>query len=172
MLFRSHYLWETRHGDDDVNMISNLPESFRLDFAYHLNKGVLEKVPILIDAEEAIIKELALKLSPHAFIPGDIICSEGEKGYKMYFIQQGKVEVIQKEQGRIATLSSGDFFGEISLLMDTKRNATVRALDYCDLYSLDQKSFNQVVSHYPQFEKKIKELVNERLADQKIDEAS
>ena len=79
-----HYLWETRHGDDDIDKISNLPESIRLDFAYHLNKDVLEKVPVLMDAEEAIIKELTLKLSPHVFVLGDTVFSEGEKGYKMY----------------------------------------------------------------------------------------
>ncbi|HIA35848.1 MAG TPA: cyclic nucleotide-binding domain-containing protein [Flavobacteriales bacterium] len=147
------YLWETRHGDDDVNMISNLPESFRLDFAYHLNKGVLEKVPVLKDADETIIQDLALRLHPHVFVHGDTIFSEGEKGHKMYFIQQGTVEILQKEHGRVAILSNGDFFGEISLLLDTNRNATVRALDYCDLYSLDKKSFDGVVSQYPEFEK-------------------
>ncbi len=159
------YLWETRHGDDDVNMISNLPESFRLDFAFHLNKGVLEKVPILKDADETIIQDLALRLHPHIFVHGDTIFSEGEIGQKMYFIQQGTIEVLQKGQGRVAILGNGDFFGEISLLLDTKRNATIRAIDYCDLYSLDKESFDGVVSKYPEFEKKIKEMANERMGD-------
>jgi voltage-gated potassium channel len=167
-----HYLWETRHGDDDVDMIGNLPESFRMDFAFHLNKGILEKVPMLSDANEYIIKELALKLTAHVFVPSDVIFSEGDKGNKMYFINQGTVEVSQKDQGTITTLSDGDFFGEISLLKDTKRNATISAVDYCDLYSLDKKSFNEVVSHFPEFEKKIKAMVTERLADPKTKNAS
>ncbi|MEO5583214.1 MAG: cyclic nucleotide-binding domain-containing protein, partial [Saprospiraceae bacterium] len=60
-------------------------------------------------------------------------------------------------------IGEGDFFGEISLILRHPRNATIRAIEYCDLYSLDKESFDRVVSHYPEFEKDIQEMARERM---------
>lgn len=57
-----------------------------------------------------------------------------------------------------ATLTEGQFFGEIAVLLSPERTATIRAIDYCDLYKLDQTTFSHVIEKYPGFEKTIRKL--------------
>jgi CRP-like cAMP-binding protein len=60
-------------------------------------------------------------------------------------------------------LHEGDFFGEIALLMKQPRNASIRAVGYCDLYSLSKESFDKVVSNYPDFERSLEGMAHERM---------
>ncbi len=82
----------------------------------------------------------------------------------MYFINKGSAEVVSQDGKQVyAVLKEGDFFGEIALLLKQPRNATIRAYDYCDLYSLDKESFDDVISNYPAFEKHINKMAQERM---------
>lgn len=159
-----NYLWESREGYDDSAVLEELPESFKLEFALLLNKGILEKVPMFKGADPNLIKEIVLFIKPCVYTPGDNICTYGEIGNKMYFINKGTVEVVSEDGSKVyATLKDGDFFGELALLLMQPRNATIRAVDYCDLYSLDKESFDTAIHHYPEFEKYIKEMAAERM---------
>jgi len=159
-----NYLWETRRGYNDATILSELPESFQFEFAMLLNKTIIEKVPLFKGADPNLVREVIFKLKPCIFIPGDEICAFGEIGDKMYFINKGTVEVVSEDGKQVyALLKEGDFFGEIALLLKQPRNATIRSVDYCDLYSLEKDSFDQVISNYPAFEKNIKNLAHERM---------
>lgn len=159
-----NYLWETRRGYNDMTILSELPESFRFEFAMLLNKSIIEKVPLFKGAEPSLLRELIFKLKPCIYIPGDTICAYGEIGDKMYFINKGHAEVVSQDgKETYAMLHEGDFFGEIALLLKQPRNANIRAIDYCDLYSLDKESFESVVGNYPAFEQHIKNMVHERM---------
>lgn len=158
------YLWDSRKGYDDSAILSELPESFKYEFAMLLNKSILEKVPLFKGADPNLIKEIVLCLKPCIYTPGDAICTFGEIGDNMFFINKGTVQVLsQNEQQVYAALKDGDFFGEIALLLKQPRNATIRATDYCDLYSLDKDLFDKAISNYPDFEKNIKVMAQERL---------
>jgi hypothetical protein len=158
-----NYLWETRKGYNDETILSELPESFKFEFAMLLNRSIIEKVPLFKGADPILVREVIFKLKPCIYIPGDTICAYGEIGDKMYFINKGTVEVVSQDGKQIyATLKEGDFFGEIALLLKQPRNATIRAVDFCDLYSLDKDSFDAVLSNYPAFEKHIKTMAHDR----------
>ena len=104
-----------------------------------------------------------LNLRPVVFSPGDRIIRAGELGFEMYFISQGSVDVLSADEKAVyASLTAGQFFGEIALLLSKPRNATVRAREYCDLYRLDKESFDRVVGHYPAFADTIRELAAKR----------
>ena len=62
----------------------------------------------------------------------------------------------------IRTLSDGDFFGELALLHEQPRTATVRAVGYCDLYSLGREAFRRTISRYPDFVAHIERISRER----------
>ncbi len=159
-----NYLWESRQGYDDATIFSELPESFKTEFAMHLNKGILRKVPMFKGADHSMLREIAICLKPCIYTPGDPICTFGEVGDKMYFINKGFVEVVSKDGKEVyATLKDGDFFGEIALLLKQPRNATIRSVEYCDLYSLSKESFDLVISNYPHFEKDIQLMAQERM---------
>jgi len=158
------YMWESRRGYDENLLLKDLPSALQKELAMHIHAEVLEKIPIFRGAEDGFIKEIVMKLVPAMFTPGDIIFREGEIGHNMYFISKGSVEIIHEHTGKVfATIKQGGYFGEIALLMDSPRSATVRAVDYCDLYTLDKDSFQVVLMHFPQFAKQVQQMAKNRI---------
>lgn len=115
---------------------------------------------------------------------GDIIIKEGTIGTKMYFIQEGVVDIVMANGevsilnpyiygdslliynfvAQVATsLSDGSYFGEICLLTNARRVASVRAETYCNLFSLSVDHFNCVLDQYPLMRKTMETVAAERL---------
>ena len=157
------YLWEHRLGYDESAVLSGLPPSLQGEVSLLLKRDFIEKVPFLKGGGLELIRDIAFELRPVIFTPGTVIFRAGEIGRHMYFISQGKVEVISPDGKTImATLADGDFFGEIAILYSQRRSATVRAIDYCDLYSLDKDTFERVLTHYPDFAQYIRGVAEKR----------
>jgi CRP-like cAMP-binding protein len=82
----------------------------------------------------------------------------------MYFISRGMVEIIAPDGHTVLdTLTDGGFFGEVALLFSQPRNASARAVDYCDLYILDKDTFDHVLARYPDFATQIKKEAEKRM---------
>jgi voltage-gated potassium channel len=157
------YLWESRRGYDESMVLEDLPTSLKTQVSLFLNKDIIEKVPIFKGASTAFIKEIIMNMIPVVYTPGDYIVVKGEIGDEMYFINTGSVDVVSEdEQVVYATLSAGQFFGEIALLLSMPRTATIKARDYCDLYSLEKDTFDRILIRYPGFAKSIEELADQR----------
>lgn len=157
------YLWESRRGYDESNLLQDLPKSLKTQVAFFLNREIIEKVPLFKDASREFVRDIIMNLKPAIYTPGDSIVTYGEIGYEMYFISRGEVDVTN-EEGTVtyATLASGNFFGEIALLLSTPRTATVKARGYCDLYVLDKDTFDSILQRYPRFAKNVEELSDTR----------
>jgi voltage-gated potassium channel len=157
------YLWESRRGYEESKLLSDLPSSLKTQVAFFLNRDIIEKVPLFKNASNEFVRDIILNLQPVIYTPGDAIVTFGEIGYEMYFISRGEVDVTNQE-GTItyATLTSGQFFGEIALLLSTPRTATVKARGYCDLYVLDKDTFDNILQRYPRFAKNVEEMSDER----------
>ncbi|KAJ1546232.1 WD repeat-containing protein 92 [Nowakowskiella sp. JEL0078] len=93
---------------------------------------------------------------------GEIIINKGDLSDCMFFIVQGTVEVIGKDDLPHADMNSGQFFGEIGIIMDMKRTACIRAKDECHLLKLNKAVIDQVCKEYPEVQKKIKDTAHER----------
>ncbi|HJP66805.1 MAG TPA: cyclic nucleotide-binding domain-containing protein, partial [Actinomycetota bacterium] len=76
--------------------------------------------------------------------PGETIVKQGTVADSFYAIGSGQVEVVQNRKV-IRTLGAGSFFGEIGLLLDVPRTATVRALTPVRIYRLDRDGFDRIV---------------------------
>ncbi len=157
------YLWEQRLVYDESDILNDLPQSLRTEVALCLKRDIIENVPLFRGASDAFIREIALEMKPVVFLPGDEVIRAGERGDDMYFITRGVLEVLAPD-GRtvINTLTDGDFFGEIALVLDQPRSAGVRAVTYCDLYRLDRVMFNRVLTHYPDIAAQIEAHARER----------
>jgi CRP-like cAMP-binding protein len=84
----------------------------------------------------------------------------------MYFIGSGYVEVVSEDEPRIvfATLSAGQYFGEIALWSDdSKRTASIRAAEMCELYILYKKDFIFVLEKYPEAKPLIQKEIEQRM---------
>ncbi|MBE7438231.1 MAG: ion transporter [Spirochaetales bacterium] len=160
------YLWESRRGYDELHILEDLPSSLRLQVAMFLNRNIIEKVPIFKGASDELIRQIIMNLRPVVYTPGDYIFRKGEVGTSMYFISKGSVEVVSEDgQTVFATLTEGNFFGEIALLLKQPRTASIKAVDYCDLYLIEQETFNRILTDFPEFADKIHDMVQQRQAE-------
>ena len=81
-------------------------------------------------------------------MPGDEVVKQGDRGDSMFFISKGNVAILDDdERDTLAVLGEGSFFGETSLLTAQPRNATVKALEFCNIYSLDKLSFDMLLKN-------------------------
>jgi CRP-like cAMP-binding protein len=103
----------------------------------------IEDIPLFSGLEKEGLLKLSSRLKEHTFKSGDIIIREGkveeEEERRMYIIRKGEVEVLKEDwamnQKRVNILKEGDFFGEMSLIDNEARSATIRALSDVTLYS-------------------------------------
>jgi len=100
---------------------------------------------------------------------GEIIVRQGEKGNLMYVIQSGKAEVLisgeKKEEVQLAVLSKGDFFGEMAIIQEEARSATIRALEEVRVIVVDKRIFLRRVHEDPSFAFRIMEKMAKRIRD-------
>jgi MFS family permease len=88
----------------------------------------------------AELERLARTIDEESVGPGTAVCVQGEPGERFYFLERGTARVV-RDGIDVATLESGDFFGEIALLRDIPRTATVEAVSDLDLLVLERGPF-------------------------------
>jgi MFS family permease len=124
---------------------------------------ILTSIPIFAPMPGASLEHLAGRLVPLRLESGTMIVREGDAGDRFYIVAEGEVEI--SEGGfPVSELSAGGYFGEIALLRDVPRTATVTAKTPVVLYALDREDFlAAVTSHAPSAEAAA-EVVSSRLA--------
>jgi CRP/FNR family cyclic AMP-dependent transcriptional regulator len=100
--------------------------------------------------------------------PGKVLCKEGEIGHEFFVIVDGKVKVTRKGMS-VATRSSGDFVGEIALLEEMPRTATVTAETPVRVFVLTRKDFRHLLNENPGVERKVLRALARRLAETSSD---
>lgn len=99
---------------------------------------------------------------------GDDIFHEGDEGTEMYIIQEGEIEIVKDygdQSQRLALLEVGDFFGEMSLLEETPRAATARAVTDYELVRIDYSTFDQMVQENPEIAIRMLRKLSHRLRE-------
>jgi hypothetical protein len=102
------------------------------------------------------------------FEPGEVIFSQGDLSDCAYFIQSGEVEVLHRENGRetiLATLKDGEYFGEMALLSNAPRNATVRARSTTVVGLMGKENFLSMLSVIRSTHDEVRKTVEQRSAD-------
>ena len=123
---------------------------------------LVAKVPFFHDIGAAVIADVARLLRPHEFPAGAFIVRRGQLGDCMYFVVSGEVEV--QLQPAAVMLGPGAFFGEMSLLTGSPRNATIVATQSCTLLALDIVDFRELLGRQPDLARIIHEEADRRLA--------
>lgn len=132
-----------------TGFVSNI---HRRDFV--VTFGMLSRVPLFQGFEPAILAEIMNLLRAQLVPPGTIISARGEPAAAMYFVVSGDVEV--ELTNRALRFSSGDFFGELALLRNTMRSATVVSLTQCRLLTLSADDFAHLLRQHPALEQKMR----------------
>ncbi|XP_059490523.1 potassium/sodium hyperpolarization-activated cyclic nucleotide-gated channel 3 isoform X7 [Neocloeon triangulifer] len=148
---------------DEEAILGELSEKLREDVINYNCRSLVASVPFFANADPNFVSDVVTKLRYEVFQPGDIIIKEGTIGNKMFFIQEGIVDIVMAN-GEVATsLSDGSYFGEICLLTNARRVASVRAETYCNLFSLSVEHFNAVLDQYPLMRRTMESVAAERL---------
>jgi monovalent cation:H+ antiporter, CPA1 family len=123
---------------------------------------LVARVPLFAALEDATRRAVARLLRPRLAVPGEVVVGKGERGDAMYFISSGAVEVrISPTPVRLGT---GDFFGELALLVADRRTADVVALGYCQLLSLAARDLSRLFETEPALRDHIRAVAEARAA--------
>jgi CRP-like cAMP-binding protein len=98
---------------------------------------------------EAVVLHLLACMTPMSFAPTDTIIWEGDMGDQAYFLKNGIVQV-RADHRVIVQIDSAQCFGEVGLLRDTLRTASVIAITMCDVLELTRRDFDSVLKHFPE----------------------
>ncbi|CAF1094956.1 unnamed protein product [Rotaria magnacalcarata] len=158
--YEHRYQGKIFHED---SILHELSERLRLDVINYNCRSLVSSVPFFSNADPNFVSDVVTQLHFEVFQPGDQIICEGTIGNKMYFIQEGVVDIIKSDGQVLTTLSDGSYFGEICLLTRAKRTAGVRCVTYCNLYSLDSSQFERVLESYPLMRRTMESVAAERL---------
>jgi hypothetical protein len=101
--------------------------------------AVVDRVPIFAPLSVAAKEHLAARLVAVPVARGEVVIRSGEVGDRFYVVDRGELDV--EAGGTHSRSGPGDFFGEVALLRDVPRTATVRATEPSRLYALDRDDF-------------------------------
>ncbi len=124
---------------------------------------LLRRIAIFRPLPEPIIERLARALIPIDVAAGTVVITEGDHGDRFYAIESGTV-AVSKEGRWVADLGPGDFFGEIALLRDVPRTATVTASSDLRVQALEREVFIPAVTGHHDFTEAVDTAMAARLA--------
>ena len=119
----------------------------------------LKSCHVFKDMHESFIADAANAMQLEVFPAGKMIFRQGDEGDKFYLIRQGEVEVFTEEKdckNTLTKLGSGDFFGELALLKDAPRAATIKAIDQLETYTLSKNKFFELIQRFSSFREHLK----------------
>lgn len=122
------------------------------------NLARLRGITLFAGLNSSELRTLNGLLHERHYIKGEIVFDEGEEGQAIYFLMQGEVLICRQgrpQDGAIAELSSGQFFGELALLDNSPRMAQVRAASDCTLAVLFREDFLGLLETHAKIASKI-----------------
>ena len=115
-------------------------------------KSVLYDIPLLAGIDESGYELLARGVHESSLPPGHVIIQEGDAGKHLFLLRRGKVRVYRtggKGEVELMTLSTPRFFGEMSILEEMPRSASVQAVTPVDLLILPRVHFEMLAEQLP-----------------------
>jgi CRP/FNR family transcriptional regulator, cyclic AMP receptor protein len=133
--------------------------------AHEENKAFLRRVPLLSSLTELQIETLAGASARRAFPKGRMIVAEGEPSQSLYILLSGRAKVQRSDS------EGKEFFGEMSLIDDAPRSASVITIESCDFMAIQKETFKQMLNQSPEMCQSVMKALVKRLreADKKIE---
>ena len=131
-------------------------------FSHDTKVAALRQAPLFGELTDKELGEVSMRSEDMDFPAGKVLCREGELGSEFYVIMDGEAEVTRQGKA-LATHGSGSFFGEISLVEDVPRNATVTARTPLRCFVVTRGRFLHLLDEYPDVERKVMRALAKRL---------
>ncbi|HEX6959067.1 MAG TPA: cyclic nucleotide-binding domain-containing protein [Ferrovibrio sp.] len=133
-----------------------------------LNEEVdlLRRIPLFAKIEPSKLKLLAFTSRRLTYKPGDVLCRQGDPGDAAFVIINGEADVSVDTPGgpfKVAHLKQNDFVGEIAILCDVPRTATVTAATEVTVLRIEKDLFFRLIADFPQIAVEIMRVLAQRL---------
>jgi len=124
---------------------------------------LIRKVPLFAHVSKRQLEQIAQIADEIDLREGKEMTRQGSRGREFFVLLEGDADVT-KDGRRINTLSSGDFFGEIALVSDTPRTATVTATTPVRALVIVDRSFRRLLKDQPEIQSKVLAALAARVA--------
>ncbi|KAJ8775271.1 hypothetical protein K2173_020275 [Erythroxylum novogranatense] len=155
-----HERWATMGGEDEIALISDLPEGLRRDIKRHLCLDLIKKVPLFHNLDELILDNICDRVKPMVFSKDEKVIREGDPVHRMVFVVRGRIKRSQRlSKGMVATsvLEPGGFLGDELLSWCLRRpfldrlpasSATFVCLESTEAFGLDSNDLKYITDHF------------------------
>jgi CRP-like cAMP-binding protein len=124
----------------------------------------LTQVPLFGACSKEELRKLARRTTDIPIGDGQVLVREGDRGLEFFVVVSGRAKVTRRGR-KVGELGPGDFFGELALLIDAGRNATVTALTPMEAIVLSRREFEAALADAPRMTRKIMAGMARRLAE-------
>lgn len=140
------------------------------------NIEFLKRVRLFEDLDRRSLEAIANAAVEQTYTAGQDIVRQGDTGVGAFIIKEGKAEAVQERgthQHKLAELKEGDVFGEMALLDEFPRSATVRAVEPTTCLGIQRWHFKGILESHPQIALALLPVLTKRLRNaEREDEAS
>jgi LmbE family N-acetylglucosaminyl deacetylase len=127
---------------------------------------LVRAVPLFSFMDDEQLRDAARQLSERHVRDGEYLCRQGEPGTELYVVMDGNLEVIQEAECDLRGLCGpGAVLGEVAILADTPRSASLRARGDVKLLAMSGSSFREMLHSHPDLTDRILEIVSRRLLE-------
>ncbi len=126
----------------------------------------LKSVPVLASLTPEFIAHLKERVELIRYLPGQVICRQGDAADGFYLVRLGFVKVSQHHPGGevvLAYLARGSYFGEMAFLLNSPRTATCTALDHVEVVRIPGDDFRLMCDQFPDVRQKLEAVAHEHL---------
>jgi len=125
---------------------------------------LLKNFPFFRNVDHDDLENVVTSFSTKRYGKNEIIIRRGDRGDNFYIVVSGKVSVLNENGLTIATLLSGEVFGEMSLLSDEHASATVQAAEESEILYVDNREFKKILNRSPLLQQYFTRLLAKRLS--------
>ena len=105
----------------------------------------LARIELLAGLPGEMLAKLGERMERRTLAPGERVVEQGDEGERFYVVLSGLLRASQDERGDRGLMRPGEYFGEVALLMDTPRTASVAAVTPATIASCDRETFDELV---------------------------
>ncbi len=158
--FYTHRL-QAKLNDLERELLNDLPSALENELQIYMNIKPLSKISLFGSCSRPLLMEASTLLEHKYYAPGEALIEKGQRGHEMFVIGHGSVRII-KDNIVVGLLKDGESFGELSLIYEGVRQATILANTYCDVFKLSGESFHALLAKYPELRENVDHILAER----------